>query len=253
MSTEAPNTENKSVIGVLKDDVIGLASGVKDIAMESISSANSPETQNAISGTTSGIVDAAARTLKTVSSAIDTNPEMLQVVGEISKDGAEILHEMKPVLQEASNQMISSGAETAGALAKSGVGVAVNAASAVPGLGAFISLGRIANNLGEAGSAAVKGLKSFSQIGYKVSDEINGRLDKISNKTIHLPEQAIANRPMAEQATTFTGGARKTRREKKQLEKRISKSLRSFYNPLSSNHKTKKVRRGKQSKKRRRN
>jgi hypothetical protein len=238
-NTEAPNTENKSVIGVLKDDIVGLASGVKDIALESISSVKTPETQSAISETATGVVDAAATTLKTVSSAIDTNPEMLQVVGEISKDSAEILHEMKPVLQEASNQMISSGAETAGALAKSGVNVAVNAASAVPGLGAFISVGRIANNLAEAGSAAVKGMKSFSQIGYKVTADVNNRLDRIRNKSQSIPMTG----------RSIVGGARKTRREKKQLERRINKSLRSFYNPLAS---TKKLRRGKLSKKRRR-
>ena len=239
-NTEAPNTEatNQSIIGVLKDDVIGLASGVKDIALESISSVESPETQSAISETTSGIVGAAATTLKTVTSAIDTNPEMLQVVGEISKNGAEILHEMKPVLQEASNQAISSGTETAGVLAKSGVGIAVNAASAVPGLGAFISLGRIANNLGEAGSAAVKGLKSFSQIGSNVTDDINRRFERMRNKS-----QVNTNQVMS------GGAVRKTRREKKQLEKRISKSLSSFYNPITN---TKKVRRGKMSRKKRR-
>lgn len=219
---------SESIIGVLKDDVIGLASGVKEIALESITSVNSPETQSSISGTTSGIVGAAATTLKTVTSAIDTNPEMLQVVGEISKEGADILHEMKPVLQEASNQMISSGAETAGVLAKSGVNVAVNAASAIPGLGAFISLGRIANNLGEAGSAAVKGMKSFSQIGYKLTDDINSRLDRTRN----------TKRVMSGGAAT-----RKTRREKKQIEKRIHKSLASFYNPITKQQSRKKKRR----------
>jgi hypothetical protein len=223
---EAPNN---SVIGVLKNDVAELATGVKDIAMESIATVKTPETQNAISETTSGIVDAAATTLKTVSSAIDTNPEMLQVVGEISKDGAQILHEMKPVFQEASNQMIESGAETASTIAKSGVGVAANAAAAVPGFGSVVSLARMANSIAEAGSAAAKGFNSFSQIGAKVSADINGRLDRLRNRTI-----LRQSRPMS-------GGARKTRREKKQMERRISKSLASFYNPLSI---TKKARRG---------
>jgi hypothetical protein len=245
MSSETPNNnitnnENNSVIGVLKDDVAQLVTGVKDIAVESIATVKSPETQSAISGTTSGIVGAAATTLNTIGKAIDTNPEMLQVVGEISKDGAEILHEMKPVLQEASNQMIESGSETAGALAKSGVNVAVNAASAIPGLGAAIAFGKIANNIGDAASAVVKGMTSFSQIGSKVAADVNNRLDRIRNKS-----QSI---PMTGQMKV--GGARvarKTRREKKQLERRINKSLRSFYNPLST---TKKLRRG--SKKRRR-
>ena len=233
-SEEPPN--DKTLVGVLKDDVVGLATGAKDIALESIASVKSPETQGAVSEAASGVVDAAATTLKTIGSAIDTNPEMLQVVGEISKDGAEILYEMKPVLQEASNQMIESGAETAGTLAKSGVSVAVNAASAIPGIGAFISVGRIANNLAEAGSAAIKGVKSFSQIGTKVTADINERLDRIHNKT------------------SMRGGARrvarKTMREKKQMERRISKSLDSFYNPLTS--RTRKARRGKQSRKKRR-
>jgi hypothetical protein len=237
-NTDAPNTENKSVIGVLKNDVVGLVSGVKDIAMDSVATVKTPETQTAISETATGVVDAAATTLKTVSNAIDTNPEMLQVVGEISKDGAQILHEMKPVLQEASNQIIESGAETASTLAKSSVGVAANAAAAIPGFGSVISLARMANSIAEAGSAAAKGFNSFSQIGSKVSADINERLDRLRNKSQSIQTTRL-----------MAGGARKTRREKKQMERRISKSLESFYNPIST---TKKVRRGKLSKKRRR-
>jgi hypothetical protein len=244
------NVPNNSLIDVLKKDALELASGAKEIALESIASAKTTETQNAINETTTGLVDVAATTLKTVGNAIDTNPEMLQVVGEISKDGAEILHEMKPVLQEAVNQVIETGAETTSTLAKSGVNVAANAASAIPGFGSLVSLARMANSITEAGSAAAKGFNSFSQIASKVSADMNNRLDRLRNRTM---SQTMTKGMMSGQNRVIIGGARKTRREKKQMEQRISKSLTSFYNPLSINNKTRRSRRNKRSMKKRYN
>jgi hypothetical protein len=224
-NNEVPNNEGQSVIGVLKDDVVGLVTGAKDMVTDSLSSVSSPETQTIVAGTTTGIVNAAATTLNTVGNAIDLNPNLLNAVGKVSEESAAILHKIRPVLQEATNQAIGSAADTAGTLAKSGVNIGVNMASAVPGLGAVISVGRIMNNIGEAGAAVFKGTSTAFQIGEKTIEHIQ---DVIDDKTVSQK------------------GGRKSLRERRNIEKRINKSLNAFNNPLSivkKKRKTRKARR----------
>jgi hypothetical protein len=117
---------------------------------------------------------------------------------------------------------------------------------AMPGLGTVLAASTAATAGLETATAGFHMVNAFTEAGKKIADKVTDTVEHPPLPNIQNPISNInnpisnMNNPISN--SVFQHGGRKTRREKKQMERRINKSLTSFYNPL--NTKTKKVRRG---------
>ncbi|MDA9072832.1 hypothetical protein N9K75_03065, partial [bacterium] len=91
--------------------------------------------------------------------------------------------------------------QTSGDIAKgialSGQKILLNAAQEIPGAGAVIALGKIADNIGESS-------RNISEIATKTTNDFNNVMDEINNKPNILENNTIINEPTIGNKTNLT-------------------------------------------------
>jgi len=135
----------------------------------------------------------------------------------------------------------------------------VEAAKALPGPGSVLAAITAAKAGVETAESGLNMINAFTDAGKVIAEKVTDAVEHTPNINDSIPTNQLPiptnQLPIPTNEDTIPksigqSGGRRTRRERKQMERRINKSLASFYNPLSIKTKTKKVRRG--TKKRRR-
>jgi len=185
--TDTANNVTKSV----NDTTNNVTESVTDTAdkvTESVTDTADKVTEsvNSYAKTINGFIKGAANAFNgVVGSTKSEQDATLNIALNIAKDPR-----IKAIIEQTSGD-IAKG------LALSGQKILTNAAQEIPGAGAVIALGKIADNIGESS-------RNISEIATKTTNDFNNVMDEINNKPNILKTNMIINQPTIGNNTNLT-------------------------------------------------
>jgi hypothetical protein len=173
--------------------------------------------QAGIEGDVRIVSETAKLQVKAVLDQINTSlsdPEVRESLKKFIAVGESVVIELEPLVAEVVTQFMKIGMKTGGDIAKAMVIMFIDAAAAIPGLGTFINLAKVAGS----GALMLYQIVDNSRTSFVISGELLGRIrDMLQGQVV---QQKAGSRQI--------GGRTMTR-----LESRINASIQQFSNPTN--------------------
>lgn len=142
-----------------------------------------------------------------------SDPEVRKSLKQFIAVGESVVIELEPLVAEVVTQLLKLGMKTGGDIAKSMVIMFIDTAAAIPGLGTFINLSKVAGS----GALMLYQIVDNTRTSFVISGELLGRVRDM------LQGQVLQK----------AGGGQKGGRVKSRIESRINTSIQDFSNPMN--------------------